>query len=91
MTQFRVAVVQAGAVPFDTKRSVDKALSLAADAAKQGSKLVLFPEAFIAGYPKGLDFAEPETHFVLIDFLPVQYQMFLLQQAEQFSLYKLHS
>lgn len=56
MTQFRVAVVQAGAVPFDIKRSVEKACNLAADAAKQGSKLVLFPEAFVAGYPKGLDF-----------------------------------
>jgi nitrilase len=56
MTQFRAAVVQAGSVPFDSKRSVEKACSLTADAAKQGSKLVLFPEAFIAGYPKGLDF-----------------------------------
>ncbi len=56
MTQFRVAVVQAGAVPFDSVRSIEKACSLAADAAKQGAKLVLFPEALIAGYPKGLDF-----------------------------------
>jgi nitrilase len=29
---------------------------LAADAAKRGAKLVLFPEAFVSGYPSGLDF-----------------------------------
>jgi nitrilase len=56
MTQFRVAVVQAGAVPFDSIRSVEKACSLAVDAAKQGAKLVVFPEAFVSVYPKGLDF-----------------------------------
>ena len=63
MTQFRVAVVQAGAVPFDIKRSVEKACSLAADAAKQGSKLVLFPEAFVAGYPKGLISETRRNHY----------------------------
>ena len=56
MTQFRVAVVQAGAVPFDSAGSIEKACSLAADAAKQGAKLIVFPEALISGYPKGLDF-----------------------------------
>ena len=56
MTQFRVAVVQAGAVPFDSIRSVEKGCSLAVDAAKQGAKLVVFPEAFVSVYPKGLDF-----------------------------------
>lgn len=56
MTQFRVAVVQAGAVPFDSIGSVEKACSLAVDAAKQGAKLVVFPEAFVSVYPKGLDF-----------------------------------
>ena len=56
MTQFRVAVVQAGAIPFDSKRSAEKACSLISDAAKQGAKLAVFPEAFISAYPKGLDF-----------------------------------
>ena len=56
MTSFRAAVVQAGSVPFDSKRCVEKACSLMADAAGQGAKLVVFPEAFVSAYPKGLDF-----------------------------------
>lgn len=52
----RVAVVQAASVAFDCKRTLAKALDLIHDAAKQGAKLVLFPEAFISGYPRGLDF-----------------------------------
>jgi nitrilase len=51
-----VAVVQAASVAFDRKRTLDKALALTRDAAKQGAKLVLFPEAFVSGYPRGLDF-----------------------------------
>jgi nitrilase len=56
MEQFRAAVVQAGAVPFDWKASVEKACRLTAEAASKGASLVLFPEAFISVYPKGLDF-----------------------------------
>jgi len=56
MSPFRAAVVQAGSVPFDSQRSLEKACGLMADAARQGAKLVVFPEAFISAYPKGLDF-----------------------------------
>src|SRR5437879_1839818 len=52
----RVAVVQAAPVMFDTQRSLRKLADFAADAAKLGAGLVVFPEAFIAGYPKGHDF-----------------------------------
>ena len=52
----RVAVVQAAPVMFDTQSSLRKLADLTADAAKQGAGLVVFPEAFIAGYPKGHDF-----------------------------------
>lgn len=51
-----VAVVQAASVAFDRKRTLEKALDLTRDAAHQGAKLVLFPEAFVSGYPRGLDF-----------------------------------
>lgn len=51
-----VAVVQAAPVAFDLKRSLDKARTLVADAAKQGAQLVVFPEAFLSAYPRGLDF-----------------------------------
>lgn len=52
----QVGVVQAAPVMFDTQRSLQKLAAFAADAAKLGAKLVVFPEAFIAGYPKGHDF-----------------------------------
>jgi nitrilase len=51
-----VAVVQASPVVFDRERTLDKLHALAGDAARQGAKLVLFPEAFVSAYPRGLDF-----------------------------------
>jgi nitrilase len=53
-TRVTVAVVQAGAVPFDTKACIDKAVRLIGESATTGAKLIVFPEAFITGYPKGL-------------------------------------
>jgi nitrilase len=50
------AVVQAGSLAFDTARSVEKAVALTGDAAARGAKVIVFPEAFIGGYPKGADF-----------------------------------
>src|SRR5215831_2047816 len=55
-SRFKVAVVQAAPVVFDRERTLDKVAVLAAQAAGKGAKLVLFPEAFLSGYPKGLDF-----------------------------------
>ena len=52
----RVAVVQAGSILFDTERTLAKAESWAAEAGRAGAQLIVFPEAFIGGYPKGLDF-----------------------------------
>lgn len=52
----RAAVVQAGSVLFETRKSLQKLADLSADAAKQGAQFVVFPEAFIGGYPKGHDF-----------------------------------
>jgi nitrilase len=51
-----VAVVQAASVPFDTDACIDKAVRLIGDAAAGGAKVIVFPEAFITGYPKGLNF-----------------------------------
>jgi nitrilase len=51
-----VAVVQAASVVFDRERSIEKARDLAADAAKRGAQTVVFPEAFVSGYPKGSTF-----------------------------------
>lgn len=51
-----VAVVQAGSLLFDTPTTTEKALTLIADAASRGAKVIVFPEAFLGGYPKGMDF-----------------------------------
>ena len=55
-TIVQVAVVQAAAVPFDTEACVDKAVRLIGEATATGAKVILFPEAFIPGYPKGLNY-----------------------------------
>ena len=52
----KVAVVQAAAVPFDAEACVDKAVRLIGEAAATGAKVIVFPEAFIGGYPKGLSY-----------------------------------
>jgi nitrilase len=52
----RAAVVQAAPVLFDLTKSLQKLADLAADAARQRVKLIVFPEAFLSGYPKGHDF-----------------------------------
>ena len=52
----KVAVVQAASVVFDRDASVEKAVRLIAEAAGEGAKLILFPEAFIPAYPRGMGF-----------------------------------
>ena len=56
MASFLAAVVQNAPVVFDTAATLSKIDSLTADAAKTGARLVVFPEAFVSAYPKGLDF-----------------------------------
>ncbi len=51
-----VAVVQAAPVLFDREATVDKACGLIAGAAEKGAQLILFPEAFVPAYPRGLTF-----------------------------------
>lgn len=52
----RVAVVQAASVIMDREPTTQKAVSLTLQAAEKGAKLVVFPEAFIPAYPRGLTF-----------------------------------
>ena len=56
LTRFKVAVIQAAPVVFDRGRTLQKVQALAGDAARAGARLVLFPEAFVSGYPRGMDF-----------------------------------
>jgi len=48
--------VQACSVLYDLRATLTKLRRLTAEAASQRAQLVLFPEAFVGGYPKGLDF-----------------------------------
>jgi nitrilase len=59
MKNIKAAVVQAGSKLFDTPATLDKFDRLVAEAAGNGAKLAVFPEAFIGGYPKGIDFGAP--------------------------------
>ncbi len=52
----RVAVVQAAAPAFDLDAGIDRLDAICGQAADQGARLIVFPEAFLTGYPKGGDF-----------------------------------
>ena len=53
---FKAAVVQAASVAFDRELTLKKAAALSAESASKGARLVVFPEAFVSAYPRGLDF-----------------------------------
>ena len=50
------AVAQTATVLFDTPATLARAEGLMAEAARRGAQVIVFPEAFIGGYPKGADF-----------------------------------
>jgi len=52
----KVAVVQAAPVLVDRESTVRKVVALVQEAAADRASLILFPEAFITGYPRGLGF-----------------------------------
>lgn len=52
----RVSVVQATPVLFNRDQTVEKLCGLVAECGRSSSGLVVFPEAFIPGYPRGLGF-----------------------------------
>ena len=49
--RFNVACVQAEPVLFDRAATIERVAELAAEAARNGARLVLFPEAFVPAYP----------------------------------------
>lgn len=49
-------MVQAAPVPFDLERSLAKVHQLLDTAVSEQAQLVVFPEAFLSGYPKLMDF-----------------------------------
>lgn len=47
----KIAIVQEAPVYLDKRATIDKAVSLVDTAAASGAQLVIFPEAFVPGYP----------------------------------------
>lgn len=58
-TTYKAAVVQAASIPNNPRASAEKAAELIREAHRGGALLVVFPEAFIGGYPKGASFGAP--------------------------------
>jgi nitrilase len=54
--KLKVAVVQAAPVLFNRDATIEKACDLIKKAARQGARLIVFPEAFVPAYPRGLTF-----------------------------------
>ncbi|RNF38253.1 carbon-nitrogen hydrolase family protein [Planococcus salinus] len=55
-TNVKVAVVQAGSEIMDKQKGVNKTVRLLEEAGREGAKIVVFPEAFIPAYPRGMAF-----------------------------------
>jgi nitrilase len=56
VTSISAAVVQAAPVAFDVDATLGKVERLAGEAAGGGARLVVFPEAFVSCYPRGITF-----------------------------------
>ena len=52
----RACVAQIGSVMFDTAATMDRVDAACRQAASAGARLVVFPEALLGGYPRGLTF-----------------------------------
>lgn len=52
----RAAVIQTAPIAFNREQTVEKVRSLVNEAARQGAQLVVFPEAFLSAYPRGMHF-----------------------------------
>lgn len=52
----KVCLIQDSPVFFDIDKTIDKIENLVKTHAKQGCELIVFPESFIPGYPRGFSF-----------------------------------
>lgn len=61
LPRFKAAAVQAAPIFLDPAKTVEKAVSLIAEAAGNGAALIVFPEVFIPGYPYWNWITDPVT------------------------------
>lgn len=54
--KLKVCLIQDSPVFFDIEKTIDKIEILVRTHAKQGCELIVFPESFIPGYPRGFSF-----------------------------------
>ena len=54
--KIKICLIQDSPVFFDKEKTMDKVEQLTTKYAKQGCQLVVFPESFIPGYPRGFSF-----------------------------------
>ncbi|CAH8771168.1 carbon-nitrogen hydrolase family protein [Paenibacillus dendritiformis] len=52
----KVAAIQSAPILFDKPSAMDKIAQMTREAAGQGAALIVFPEVFVPGYPRGLSF-----------------------------------
>ncbi|WP_227937631.1 carbon-nitrogen hydrolase family protein [Alkalihalobacillus deserti] len=52
----KVAIVQAGSIVMSKEKSINKAIKLIQESGDQGANIIVFPEAFIPAYPRGMNF-----------------------------------
>lgn len=61
--KFKVAAAHVAPVYHDTEKTLEKALSIIAEAARQNIRLIAFPETFIPGFPVWSNVGAPtQTH-----------------------------
>ena len=52
----KVALVQDSPVFFDKEKTIDKVRSITKKCSEDGCELIVFPESFVPGYPRGFNF-----------------------------------
>lgn len=78
----KIAVVQQPPVYMDKAKSIDRAVALIEEAAGQGCGLVVFPEAWLPGYPTFVWRLSPGADMVITD------ELYALSQANSVDLGK---
>jgi len=56
MSKIKVCVVQESPVFFDKEKTLKKVEQLTTKYSKEGNQLIVFPESFVPGYPRGFSF-----------------------------------